>query len=58
MSADLNSVAADLAKLKADLAAKAAAEESRVSTWFKNNWLHLLSAGGITSIVLKVFGKL
>jgi len=58
MSADPNTIAADLAALKAHLAAKAAAEEKKISTWLKSNWLHIASACGIVTTLLKLFGKL
>ena len=58
MSADPNLIAADLKALKEHLAAKAAAEEKAVATWFKNNYLHLLNAGGIVAALLKLFGKI
>jgi len=58
MSADPNLIAADLKALKEHLAAKAAAEEKKVTTWLKNNWLHIASAGGIVTTLLKLFGKL
>jgi hypothetical protein len=55
------SVDADLAAIKAHLAAleaKAAAEEKALSTWFKNNWLHIVNAGGVAVTVAKLFGKI
>ena len=58
MSTEVTQLAADLSKLKADLEAKALAEEHKVSTWFKTNWLHLVNAGGIGATILKLFGKL
>ena len=52
---------ADVAALKAHVAsleAKAVADEKAVSTWIKNNWLHIVNAGGIGVTIAKVFGKL
>ena len=54
-------VDADIAAIKAHLAAleaKAVADEKAVSTWVKNNWLHVVNAGGIAVTIAKVFGKL
>lgn len=54
-------VDADLASIKAYLAAleaKAIADEKALTTWFKNNALHLANAGGIIAALLKLFGKL
>ena len=58
MSADPNVIAADLAKLKADLEAKAIAEKNKVTTWLKANVLHIGTAGGVVATLLKLFGKL